>query len=234
MFALVSADDIGTFKVDEEMQITNYCEAGVCTFINLSSIKYPNGTIIYPGSAMTQNGQTFNFSFTPSIVGDYFFVTCGDSIIDVCDKDSFFVNYNGNEDQIITYISLLIFLGLCFIGMVILNKKTNYEEWYSKIVSKYESKNYVKIIASSMAYNFVKETFAILYFIGLLFFLVLTEIIFTYNITALATIIRNFMFVYTLGIMVIGVLLYGHLQEFIIEIITDFKDKDWGLGNNGE
>ncbi len=233
MLTSISADSIGTFKEGDLMQITNFCEAGVCTFINLTSIEFPNKTIIYPNAAMTQNGQSFNYSFTPPIVGEYAFITCGDSLINVCDRDTFLVNYNGNEDQIITYISLLIFLAFCFAGMIHLNKVTDYEKWYLKIIKKHESKDYIKIILSSIAYNFVKEVFAILYFIGLLFFMVLSEIIFTYNITALVIITRNFMFVYTLGIMIIGIMLYGHLQEFIVSIIDDFRDSGWGLGGWG-
>ena len=131
MLTFVTADSIGDgYKVDEEMQVTNYCQAGTCTYMNLSSIEYPNGTIVYLNSAMTQNGQTFNYSFIPDQVGTYYFITCGDSTVAACDKDYFIVTYNGevNKDVAI-YIVLLIFMMSLIVGYYKLRQKINFDQW---------------------------------------------------------------------------------------------------------
>ena len=95
---LVSAENIGTYKVNQPMEITNYCQAGNCSYVTLISLEYPNGTITYPNTNMTNNSaKSFNYSFTPDTIGEYTFVTCGDSLIVVCDSDSFDVTYTGRQ-----------------------------------------------------------------------------------------------------------------------------------------
>ena len=78
LISLVGATNIGTFKQNQQMQITNYCSTGDCTYANLTTINLPNGKIDYINSAMTQDGQNFNYSYTPSILGNYIFNTCSD------------------------------------------------------------------------------------------------------------------------------------------------------------
>lgn len=46
----------------------------VCTYVTLASIEYPNSTIIYPDINMTQNGQAYNYTFAPDLIGTYYFL----------------------------------------------------------------------------------------------------------------------------------------------------------------
>jgi len=59
----VNAENIGTFKLNEEFEITNYCNSGDCSYMNLSSITYPNGTVFYINEQMTKTGQEFNYFY---------------------------------------------------------------------------------------------------------------------------------------------------------------------------
>lgn len=106
----VSATSIGTYKLNEPMQITNYCQVGTCTYMNLTSLQYPNGTLLNLNAAMTKNVQDFYYPFTPTETGEYTFTTCGDPSGVVCDKDTFEATPNGNSgtNNILLYIVILV------------------------------------------------------------------------------------------------------------------------------
>jgi len=126
MFSMVSAESIGTVKVGDSIEITNYCKDASCTYMNLTSITYPNGTVENINSAMTKNGQNFNYTYTPSVIGVYSFNTCGNpSGTPICDSDTFEVTVSGsgyNSSGALTYFVILfvsVFLfGLAFYGFV--------------------------------------------------------------------------------------------------------------------
>ena len=62
-------------QVNVETQLIQTCPD--CTFVNVSSITTPNST----GSInleMTKNGTTFNYSYTPDQIGNYFYSVVGD------------------------------------------------------------------------------------------------------------------------------------------------------------
>lgn len=111
---LVSAESIGTFKQSDEMQITNYCSTADCTYANLTRIKLPNGTVQNLNAEMTQTGYNFNYSYTPDLIGTYYFTTCSNPTGEnVCEEDSFEVTLTGKYsgiNQSAVYIPLIILL----------------------------------------------------------------------------------------------------------------------------
>jgi len=229
--SFISADYLGTFKVNEPMEITNYCNSGSCTYITLESIEYPNKTISYINMNMTKVGQTYNYSFTPTSLGTYYFVSCGDSTIDICDKDSFFVNFGGEEIPTSIMIILLIFFCLLFVGYYSLNGKINYDKWYDSISNKYQHRNFVKFVLSAIGYNFIKNKFSNYYFLGFPIIIILTDLILTYNINSLNILAENLIFVYSLGIIVVAITFIGLFQELIVKLIKDASDNSWGLND---
>jgi len=231
MLTFVSADSIGDgYKVDEEMQVTNYCQAGTCTYMNLSSIEYPNGTITYLNSGMTQNGQTFNYTFTPDQVGTYYFVTCGDSTIAACDKDYFITTYNGEvNNDVAIYIVLLIFMSALIFGYYRLRQNVDFDKWYKNILRKYEDKNYIKSNFSFVFYSLAKDSLLIYYSLVFIVIMLLSDIIFMFNVISLIPIIEKIVLLYSLGIIAVGFLFIGKAQEFIVQLIDDIKDANWGI-----
>jgi len=232
MFTLVSADDIGTFKLNQEMQITNYCQSGVCTYVTLVSLEFPNGTIVYPNTNMTKTNQFYNYTFTPNDIGEYTFVTCGDSIIDVCDSDTFNVTFTGKQTYQGINIILLVFFSILLFSYHNLSKKINYDKWYTGIVNKYRNKNYVKMVFSSVWYNLIKNKFGLYYVLGFPIMILLTDIIFTYNVTSLSAIMEASMFIYSWGVLIFGVMLFGQFQEFMNTILDDVKKLNWGISGD--
>lgn len=227
----VSAEFVGTSKINEKMQITNYCDSGNCTFVTLQTLEYPNGTVIYLNENMTKRGQSFNYTFIPDQFGTYTFVTCGlgFSIVSVCDKDTFFVNYSGEDNSILSLITLLVFFISLFIGYYNLNNRINYDKWYDGILKKYEGKNYVKLALSSVGYNLIKNKIGVYYILGFPIILILVDIVTSYQVVTLITLFENLLFVYSLGVVIIAFLFFGMLQEFIKGLIDDITDDSWGI-----
>lgn len=120
LISLASAESIGTFEQGKLMQITNYCNDGTCTYMNLTSLELPNGTILYLIAGMTKNIQDFNYSYTPMDLGTYTFKTCGNPSGNVvCDNDEFLVTPSGNSgiDNIILFIIAIVMLyGITILG----------------------------------------------------------------------------------------------------------------------
>jgi hypothetical protein len=232
LFTFVSADSIGdNYKVDEQMQITNYCQAGTCTYMNLSSIEYPNGTVSYLNSIMTQNGQTFNSSFTPDQVGEFYFVTCGDSSVAVCDKDEFTVTYNGeSNNDVAIYIVLLIFMCSLIFGYFKLRQKVDFDKWYKNILKKYEDRNFIKSNFSFVFYSLAKDSMLIYYSLVFIVIMLLSDIIFMFNVISLIPIIEKIVMLYSLGIIAVAFLFIGKGQELIRDLIDNIKDENWGMG----
>jgi len=225
----ISSESIGEFKVNDEMQITNYCGTGDCTYITLQSLEYPNGTIVYINTNMTKNGQAYNYSFTPSQVGEYFFVTCGDATIDVCERDNFLVNFNGEEFSTPLIITLLGFFILLFMGYTYLNNRIDYDKWYDKIYQKYQHRNFIKAGFSIIGYNIVKNKFSNYYFIIFPILIILSEMVLTYRINILATLFENLVFVYSWGILLVALTFFGSFQEIIVRLIKDATNESWGI-----
>jgi len=231
MLTLVSADSIGDgYKVDEEMQITNYCQAGTCTYMNLSSVEYPNGTVTYLNSAMTQNVQTFNSSFTPDQIGTYYFVTCGDSTTAACDKDWFIVTYNGETNKDVSiYIMLIIFMSGLIFGYYRLRRTIDFDKWYAGIIRKYENKNYIKSNFSFILYSLAKDSFLIYYLLVFIVITLLSDIIFMFNVISLIPIIEKVVMLYSFGIIAVAFLFIGKGQEMVMNLVDDIKNSNWGI-----
>lgn len=120
LFSLVGAASIGTIKQGEEMQITNYCQDGTCTYMNLTSITYPNGTTFNINAEMTKDGQNFAYDYTPMELGTYNFKTCGNPSGNyICDSDTFESTPSGNSgtSNLVFFVFVILFLyGINILG----------------------------------------------------------------------------------------------------------------------
>lgn len=114
---IVSAEDkIGVFKPNVEFNITNFCSTADCTYMDLESVTYPNGTVLFLGDAMNQVGQEFTYNFSSEDSGTYYFRTCADPRgSEMCERDYFSINPAGAAftiAQAILYGFILVLLGL--------------------------------------------------------------------------------------------------------------------------
>lgn len=118
---IVSAiNSLGIFKQDDSISLYQYCDS--CTYVKLTSVKYPNGTILNFNDVMTKSGTNYNYTWADTtLTGNYFYTVCGDKDGSLtCEDISFEITPTGTEltaGASYVYIGLLIvlviFLGLC-------------------------------------------------------------------------------------------------------------------------
>lgn len=111
---LISAESIGTFKQGDTFNITNYCQDGGCTGINLISVQYPDGTTQVINEAMTMVGQTGFYEFSSYKIGTHYFTTTGSN--GITNTDSFDIS---GGDSIFFIIGFLLAFGITFWGLKI-------------------------------------------------------------------------------------------------------------------
>lgn len=121
-------ESLGVFKVGQNVRIVQVCDDA--TWVNISSISYPNGSIAASGIKMVPIGSGefyYNFSNTAQL-GRYDVR----GISDGCEKTFTFyfeVTYTGDlvtSEQMTVYIIALIFLVLLALALVfIINKLPN-------------------------------------------------------------------------------------------------------------
>ena len=79
LLTLVNAEtsSLGTMKQNTCFDLYQTCDD--CSYVNFTSIKYPNGTTESFNLAMTKTNQNFNYSFcNTSSIGDYTYTVAGD------------------------------------------------------------------------------------------------------------------------------------------------------------
>lgn len=69
--------NIGIVKQNECIELYNYCPT--CSYINLTLIQFPDGSISNMNEAMTKVNKNYNYTFCDTeILGPYSYTTCGD------------------------------------------------------------------------------------------------------------------------------------------------------------
>lgn len=108
---IVSAN-LGTFKQNDCLQIKTILNN--VSWVNISTISYPNLTTIISNVGMSQDGQTFTYNFcNTSILGNYiydYYSSDGNTYV-----NDFFITASGNE--LTTQDSMIIAL---IIGIIII------------------------------------------------------------------------------------------------------------------
>ncbi|MFW6130123.1 MAG: hypothetical protein ACOC56_02990 [Atribacterota bacterium] len=229
--SISALDSLGTYKKGQDVRITQVCSDA--TYVNISSIAYPNGTVAVSGIEMTSAGSGeyyYDFNDT-SAIGQYHVR----GISDGCEETfaTYFDVTSTGKPQTITFsivhallISLLVG---SIVGFYFLHNKVNFEKWHNSIINKYEHRNYIKLVLSSIAYNFMKNSFIIYYLLGLIIIVSLQEIVFFYGLDNFISIIKSVLIVYSVGIILVGLLFLGKVQEWFMDLLNNISQNAWGL-----
>lgn len=114
--------DLGNeFKKNECIELAQTCDN--CTWVNLSSVTYPNSTIYYINSGMTKVATRYNYTFcSTSALGDYKFSVLGDKDgINSTEEGMFSVTYMGDSldtSKSLMYLGLLGILIFFFVLII--------------------------------------------------------------------------------------------------------------------
>ena len=169
MINLASAEQqsLGVFKQGEIVIIQQTCSN--CTYVNFTSLTFPNSTQKIIEIAMTKSKTKYNASFSDTqLLGNYIVTTCGDvdAVLTCVDYD-FDVTVTGKDfttGQGILYIvfavtSILLFVLVLYGALKIPFKNTKNEE--SEIININDLK-YVKILCWVLSYLILMSIFGLL------------------------------------------------------------------------
>ena len=233
LISLASAGtDLGTFEQGECIELYQYCDS--CTYTNLTQVQYPNGTLELINSEMTKNDINYNYTFCNTTdLGNYFYSVKGDKGGEVSvERLSFEITYDGQEftiQKVYIQLFMVLFFILLFFGFYFLKSKVDLEKMNNSIIIKYENKNYVKLVLSSLTYNVMKNSFVVYYLLGFLVLTTLSNLVYLYNFEELITIFEPMIIVYTLGIIVVGIIFLSYIQEWFMDLLDKLSNKNWGI-----
>lgn len=225
---LTTEQNLGVFKQNSIINLTQYCSnatQGVIEYVVL-----PDSTPYNVNAIMVRSGNMFSYGFNNSNqLGDY-------AVYGNCNGVSwqygFQITPNGENNSIQTSI-IQVFLILFFISLIFvfyyLNRNIDYNKWYNSILTKYQTRNFVKVAISSIFFNIMKNNFIIYYLLGLPIIINLTEIAYSYNLLGILAILKSFLIIYLVGILLLGILFLSYVQEWIVDLINDIRDMGWGI-----
>jgi hypothetical protein len=235
LISLVSANQIatlGTFKQNECIELKQSCAD--CSYVNFSRVSYPDGTRAMNNTVATKDGSIFNLEFcNTDQLGTYIVEGIGDvEGTDTVFAYDFEVTFSGSklsELSISANFLLFSFFIILILSIYSISNKVNYESWYKSIINKYQNKNYIKLVLSSIAYNIMKNIYIIYYLIGFPLILIILDISYKFGITSMVDILQTFLFVYVIGALVVGIYFFGYAQEWLMDLLNKVNNMDWGI-----
>jgi succinate dehydrogenase hydrophobic anchor subunit len=132
VMGLASAATLGTFEQNNCIQLKQTCAN--CTFVNVTSVVYPNSTEALGNVLMTKQGSEYNYTFcNTTLLGEYTYNTLGnpDGVF-VVEPVTFQITPNGNINSgwsisinIFSSVSSLI---LMFLFLFLSSRKSDDEK----------------------------------------------------------------------------------------------------------
>lgn len=232
VFAQGCADEgwKGYSKIHENKTIIITCPT--CSFINFTAVN-SDQVVFLNNVAMSKNGSTFYYIFLGDDLnktGDY--QIDGYSNLDVPLGLCFDVTPTGDADSVsylLVNFILFLFLSGSIVGIAVVKRKIDFEKWNKKILAKYEDKNPVKVLFSGLTYCFMRDTFLAYYLLGFPLLIIIEDIMFTFNITSIHTLVINLIDLYSIGIYIVGLLFVGMAYQFLKETWDEFDNMKWGV-----
>lgn len=152
-----SMQTLGTYQLDKDVLLIQTCDN--CTYVNISSVIYPNGTVALSNVVMTKDDTYYYYTFNKTnVLGRYIVNTYGDLDTEkTASSYDFYITNTGfslSTPQSIAYIVIISFLLLFFIGLVYGSIKIRWSSPRNEegaIIGKNELK-YVKILMIGGSY----------------------------------------------------------------------------------
>lgn len=221
---------MGYSKLNDNKTITITCPT--CDYINFTAVD-SNQEIFLDNVAMTKDGSVFSYIFSGDDLnktGDY--QISGYSNLDIPLGLCFDVTPTGDADSMtylfVNFILFLLLVGL-IVGVAIINKTIDFEKWNNKIVSKYEDKNPVKVLFSGLFYTFMRDSFFAYYLLGWPLLIIIEDIMYTFNILSIHTLVLNMIDLYSIGIYIVGLMFVGMAFQFLKGVWDEWQNMKWGI-----
>jgi hypothetical protein len=235
LISLISANQIaslGTFKQNECIDLKQSCAD--CSYINFTRVSYPDGTRAMNNTVATKDGSVFNLEFcNTDQLGTYIVEGIGDvEGTDTVFAYDFEVTTSGKSLSglsVTANVLLFFFFALIIFTFYFTTKKIDYERWHNSILKRYENRNIVRVIISSIGYNVLKNKFIWYYLFGLPLMLIITDISYTFGVSSMIDLMKILLAIYWYGFLLVGIFFFGYLQEWVMQIIDEIKSMDYGV-----
>jgi hypothetical protein len=215
----------GNGKLFDNKTVSLTCPT--CTFINIT-LTSPSGNKLISNDGMVFSGGEFSYTFLGSNlteVGTY--QIDGFSNLDEPLSLCFDITLNGKEQSVSAYIFLVLLLLFSLIGLVMLDRRfddVKRESMYKKAIDNFlnfklerSKSNLLNSLMSFIAYAMFKLLFIWYYIVGLLFLLILSEMVDSYSINTFQTLLPTILNIYLAlsFVVMIGVL------SIVLNILKD-------------
>lgn len=166
-------------KQGDCISLYQYCPS--CSYVNFTTMKYPNGTLEIFNYAMNQNGFNYNYTWCGTdVLGDYFYTTCGDKGgTNECEDISFKVTFTGKPldvGMVVINIFLILLVIFSLVFASIRYRKIDFEKKSNQIVESHEG-NFGKTILKGLGYGLMKNAFLWYYLAGWILLFLINELI---------------------------------------------------------
>ena len=200
-----------------------------CTYMNVSV--FTKDGVILDNVAMSDNGATWTYQFTPNTTLRYDVNGIGD-INGVADSFAFFfdVTLSGERSSsgIIVADIFLIFLLSALIFLIVKKYKgIDFEKINNDIVKTHE--NIGKTFIKGLGYGLMKFSFIWYYLIGWLMLFVLRDIIIRFNSAEIYKYFVLILNLYSIGFIFVMIFLIGYFVKYVKDMISLLTDDSWGI-----
>jgi len=232
LFLPLSTAYLGTFP---QNSCVNIKVLSNCSSVTLSQVETKTSEYVINSAMQNLAGQTYNYSFCNTTeIGQYKYSwdeSCADCSGGLCGND-FGITPDGDELGA-SYTATNIFLILFVIGLGLLffftTRKVDYEKWNNKVIGRYENKNYVKLVLTSIAVNIMRNSYIVYYILGLPIIVLVTAMANAYSLTSAVEILRVVTIIYFVGVVIVGIYFLGKVQEWFMELLNKISDMNWGI-----
>jgi hypothetical protein len=206
---------------------------------NLTTITYPNGSTSSLGLEMVKNGYEFSSNISNnnfSQLGDICWgIVCQDTDATpkfISSRKCLTITSSGESPtttRAIGNLIVIIFLISLMIITYLLINKMNLEKWHNSIIKRYQNRNYIKLVLSSITYNILKNSIVIYYLLGLPIMLLVTDIVYIFQVTSMITLMKVFLGIYVAGVIILGAYIFSNVQEWLMDLLEEIKNMNWGI-----
>lgn len=228
----VKQNEINTISLPIQQNDYSSCAACTCTI----SINYPNGTQFVTNGATIISGGYANYELNENqttAFGEHSArIECTNSADIGFSTFTYQVTPNGKEitlTSLFANLAILIFFIILIFVFYYTSKRINFEKWYESIIKKYEYRNFIKVILSSIAYNFMKNKFIWYYLFGLPIILVITNTAFIFDVEAMVYLMKIILTIYYFGFLLVSAFFLGYLQEWVVKTFELINNQDRGI-----
>lgn len=207
-------------QLNEPYIISQPCAS--CSYINISVFN-ENGVVL-DNVPMTNNGSTWTYTFTPNTSVRHDVNGIGD--INGID-DSFAFYFYVEPINVSATIFMLIILAGVIIGLATIHHRTDFEKWYTNVLNKDDLG--VKSVFAAIKYSFMKDIYLVYYLLGFPMIFLITDLITYFNLSSIAYIFEVFSRIYTVGLVVPGIIILSNIIKTVREMAEDLTNKNWGI-----